>query len=144
MIWPWVYLTSSAVVPALDGMAYKELMNASAVFATLWSGGTLSPKPARSTYTSFVCNKAFQAFRFPIWYSALVESHSVNAWNEGISRQRSSPSFSARSVQAGNEACQEQNASHFKRSSASIINLCPLIPLLHDFWCNSVIVELYP
>ena len=27
---------------------------------------------------------------------------------------------------------QEQNASHFKRSSASIINLCPLIPLLYD------------
>ena len=39
---------------------------------------------------------------------------------------------------------QEQNESHFKRSNASMINLRPLIPLLHDFSCNSVIVELYP
>ena len=37
-----------------------------------------------------------------------------------------------------------QNASHFKRSSASIINLCPQIPFLYDFPCNSAIVELDP
>jgi len=36
------YLTSSAVVPALVGATYRELMKASAVLATLSSGGTFS------------------------------------------------------------------------------------------------------